>query len=153
MKIFFLTLGVLGLFAFTLGAQVEAQMQPVPSPVTGSPTSKMGGGTGNNPSMVVMDGTVTAVNRSAPQTPDQQVQVRLTLQTPRGPLPVLLGPAALVDQQPVQIVVGDVVEVTGSLVSRGRKTMIIAAQVRKGNQVLQLRNEQGQPLGPSAPRR
>ena len=151
MKILFLTLGVLGLLALALGAPVEAQMQPPPA--TGSPASKMGGGTGNNSSMLVMNGTVTAVNRSAPQTPDQQVQVRLTLQTPRGPLPVLLGPAAFVDQQPVQIAVGDVVEVTGSLVSRGRKTRIIAAQVRKGNQVLQLRNEQGQPLGPSAPRR
>jgi hypothetical protein len=149
MRIFFLALVVLSLFAFTWGTQVAAQMQ---TPVTGSPT-QMGGGKVYTPAVVVMNGTVTAVNRTIPQTPEQQVQVRFTLQTTRGPIPVRLGPAAFVDRQPVQVAVGDVVQVTGTIVSRGRRTILFAAQVKKGSQVLQLRNEQGQPLGGAAPSR
>jgi hypothetical protein len=145
MKKHCLILGVLGLFVFTLGAQTEAQMQPVPPPVTGSPMVTKGGG--YNPATVVtVSGTVAAVNRSTPKQPNQQVQVRLRLQTPQGPIPVQLGPAAFVDQQPVKIIAGDVIEVTGSQVTKGPKTRIIAAQVKKDNQVLQLRNQQGQPL-------
>jgi hypothetical protein len=63
----------------------------------------------------------------------------------------MMGPASFVDQQPVQIAAGDVVEVTGWLVTRGRKSRLIAGQVKKGNQVLRLRNEQGQPLWQSSP--
>jgi hypothetical protein len=145
MKKLYLILGVLGLFAFALNAQAEAQMQPVPPPVTGSPLLKGGGG--YNPATVMaVSGTVIAVNRSVPKKPNQQVRVRLDLQTPQGVVQVQLGPAAYVDQQPVKIAAGDAVEVTGSQATRGRKAQIIAAQVKKGNQVLQLRNEQGQPL-------
>ena len=142
-----LILGVLGLFAFTIGAWAEAQMQPVPPPVVGSPLVKAKGAGGYNPAtVVVVSGTVTLVKRSVPQKPNRQVQVRFDLQTPQGLIPVQLGPAAFVDQQPVQIVAGDVVEVTGSQVTKGRRARIIAAQVKKGSQILQLRNEQGQPL-------
>ena len=140
-----LILGVLGLFAFALGAQAEAQMQPVPPPVTGSPLLKSGRGY-NPAAMVVVSGTVIAVNRSTPKKPNQQVQVRFDLQTPQGLIAVQLGPAPFVDQQPVQIVAGDVVEVTGSQVAKGRSGRIIAAQVKKGGQVLQLRDTTGRPL-------
>ena len=141
-----LILGVVGLFAFTSGLQAEAQIQPVPPPVTGSPTVTKGGGGFNPATLVTVSGTVTAVSRSTPKQPNQQVQVRMKLQTPQGLMPVQLGPAAFLDQQPVQIVAGDVVEVTGSHVSRGRRGRIVATQVKKDNQVLLLRNQQGQPL-------
>jgi hypothetical protein len=140
-----LILGVLGLFAFTLGAQAEAQIQPVPPPVTGNPLLKGGGGY-NPATVVVVSGTVAAVRRSVPKKPNQQVQVQFDLQTPQGLIPVQLAPAAFLDQQPVQIIAGDVVEVTGSQVTKGQKVRIIATQVKKGNQVLQLRNERGKPL-------
>jgi ribosomal protein S12 len=142
-----LILGVLGLFAFSLGVQAEAQVQPVPPPVRGNPMVRGTGGGGYNPATVVtVSGTVTEVIRTVPKKPNQQVRVRLNLQTSQGPINVQLGPAAYVDQQPVKIVAGDSVEVTGSQISKGRISGIMAAQVKKGDQILQLRNEQGQPL-------
>lgn len=147
MKKLYVIVGVLGLCAFILGAQAEAQMQPVPPPISGNRMAKGGGGARYNPATVVtVSGTVAAVNRSTPKRANVQPNVRLTLQTPQGPINVQLGPAAYVEQQPVWIAPGDLVEVTGSQVTKGRRSRIIAGQVRKGNQVLQLRDETGRPL-------
>jgi hypothetical protein len=151
MKRLCLTLGMLGLVALALAAQAEAQTQPATPQLPGTPAVKRGGKVFNPANITVMSGTVTAINRSVPQSPDQPVQVGFTLQSPLGPIRVMMGPASFVDQQPVQIAAGDVVEVTGWLVTRGRKSRLIAGQVKKGNQVLRLRNEQGQPLWQSSP--
>jgi hypothetical protein len=145
MKKLSLMLGMLGLFAFILGVQAEAQMQPAPPPVAGSPMLK--GKKGFDPATVVtVSGTVAALHRSTPKKPNQPVQLRLDLQTPQGIIHVLLGPAAYVDQQPVRIAGGDQVEVTGSQMTKGRRTRIIATQVRKGDQFLRLRDVSGRPL-------
>lgn len=145
MKKLSLILGAIGLCAFTLGAQVEAQMQPVPPPVTGSQMLRQG--RGFNPATVVtVKGTVTALNRVPARRPNQQVQVQMLLQTPQGTVNVQLGPAAYLDQHPVKIAPGDLVEVTGSDVTKRKRTRIIAAQIRKGNQILPLRDETGRPL-------
>lgn len=139
--------GVLGLCILILGVQVEAQVQPVPPPVSGSPMAVGKGGARYNPSTVVtVAGTIAAIDRMSPKRTSKPANVRLTLQTPQGPVMVLLGPADYVEQQPVRLAVGDPVEVTGSQASKGRKARIIAAQVRKGNEVLQLRDPSGRPL-------
>jgi len=144
MKKLCIILGVLGLCAAILGAQAEAQVQPAPPPVSGNPMAQ---GKGYNPSTVVtVSGTVAALSRTTPKRPGQQPNVRLTLQTPQGPINIQLGPAAFVEQQPVRLAVGDLVEVTGSQVNTGRRTRIIAAQINKGGQVLQLRDGAGRPL-------
>jgi len=72
--------------------------------------------------------------------------VHLLLKTGTETLPVHLGPSWFMDQQALKPAAGDRVEVTGSRVDfRGTK-VIIAREVKKGGQVLTLRNSQGIPL-------
>ena len=154
MKKLSVILGVLGLCAFIWGTPAMAQMQPVPPPVAGNPLARGHGG--YNPATVMtISGTVTRVKHTTPKKLKQQPHVRLRLQTSRGTIPVELGPAAFIDQQPLQIAAGDRIKVTGSWVGKGRKGLIIAGQVKKGGQVLQLRDNTGRPLwrGMMRPRR
>ncbi len=58
---------------------------------------------------------------------------------------VHLGPAWYVENQDTRIAKGDKVEVEGSRVTLGGKPVILAARVRKGDQVLQLRDDAGVP--------
>jgi hypothetical protein len=57
-----------------------------------------------------------------------------------------LGPGWFVEQAGVAIVALDKIEVKGSRIIFQGKPSIIAAEVKKGDQVLKLRNEKGAPL-------
>jgi hypothetical protein len=59
---------------------------------------------------------------------------------------VHLGPAAYAKDKKFQLVKGDEIDVIGSRVSYDGGTSLIAREVRKGEAVLQLRDEQGLPL-------
>ena len=61
-------------------------------------------------------------------------------------IPVYLGPHIYVDLQNVSISAGDKVEVKGVKVQLDGAQVFIAGEVRKGNAVLKLRNENGVPL-------
>jgi hypothetical protein len=139
LKKLFLILGIAGLFTIAYGLLAEAQMQPPPT--TGSP--KLKGKNYYDPSnVVVVSGRVTEVKRSAAEK-SQRVYVHLYVQAPQGRFSLFLGPAAYVDGQPVKIIAGDQVEVTGFRMS---KTRIYPIQIRKGNQVLRLRDVDGHRL-------
>lgn len=60
-------------------------------------------------------------------------------------IPVHLGPAWYLERQPVRIEDGDEIEVTGSRITYEDKPAIIAARVKKGNGVLQLKRQDGRP--------
>lgn len=72
--------------------------------------------------------------------------VHLTLNTGPETLSVHLGPSWFIDQQAVKIATKDRIEVTGSRVDFQGKKVIIAAEVKKGGQVLKLRDAQGIPV-------
>lgn len=59
---------------------------------------------------------------------------------------VHLGPAWYLDNQDLQIKVKDAIEVKGSKVTFAGKPAIIAAEVKKGNEVLKLRDSNGFPV-------
>jgi hypothetical protein len=59
---------------------------------------------------------------------------------------VHLGPQWYLENQDVKIEPGDRVEITGSRVTVQGKPTIIAAEVRKGDEVLQLRDAAGVPV-------
>ena len=80
------------------------------------------------------------------QAPDKQ----LLLKTDRETLAVQLGPAAFLDEKDVEIKRGDTLEVTGSRVTIGKSQVILARQIRKGDNAWALRNTAGQPLWRSA---
>ena len=73
--------------------------------------------------------------------------IGLKLKTASGELIVHLGPQWYLDRQGgVAIAAGDAVEVTGVKAPRRHGEVFIAAEVRKGTDVLKLRDEQGIPL-------
>lgn len=59
---------------------------------------------------------------------------------------VRMGPAFYIEEQPIELRPKDKVEVTGSWITRHGMTHFVAGNVRKGNEVLKLRDEKGHPL-------
>jgi hypothetical protein len=73
--------------------------------------------------------------------------VHLQVRTQTGEeIAVHLGPAWYIESQAVQIQVNDSIEVTGSRITFDGQPTLIAAEVRKGDQVLTLRDEDGIPV-------
>jgi hypothetical protein len=101
-----------------------------------------------NPQAVeTLAGKVEAVNRRAPKRPGWPALVILDLQTGQGTVKVLMGPADYIDQQALKLAAGDQVEVKGMRVTRPKVNLFIAGAVKKGDQILQLRDDTtGRPL-------
>lgn len=72
--------------------------------------------------------------------------VHVTLKTEKETIPVHLGPQWFMEKQDAEIKAKDVVEVKGSRITFDGKPAIIAAEVKKGDQVLRLRDENGIPV-------
>lgn len=72
--------------------------------------------------------------------------VHLMLETDKETISVHLGPAWYVQRQDIKIKPGDKVMITGSRVIFERKPAIIAAEVKKGDEILKLRDENGFPV-------
>jgi len=70
----------------------------------------------------------------------------LTLRTEKEKIKVFLGPSLYVDKLPVKINVLDKIQVTGSKVTWEGKPVILAAEVKKADQVLKLREPDGAPV-------
>jgi hypothetical protein len=71
--------------------------------------------------------------------------VHLTLKTEQGPVFVHPGPEWYVERLDAELAEGDPVEVKGSRVTYEGKPAIIAAEVKKGDDVLMLRDDGGVP--------
>jgi hypothetical protein len=71
--------------------------------------------------------------------------VHLLLKTEQGMMNVHLGPAWYVENQDVKIAPKDRLEVKGSRVTIDGTPVVIAAEVRKGAEVLALRDDSGIP--------
>lgn len=98
-----------------------------------------------NPKTVeTLTGEVVSVERF---TPGRRMSygVHFTLKTDKETIAVHLGPSWYVEKQPVTIAPGDKVEVTGSRITYQGQPAIIAAEVKKGGQVLKLRDANGVP--------
>ena len=72
--------------------------------------------------------------------------VQIKVRTEKETLPVILGPSDYLDTQNTKIQKGDQVEVTGSRVTQNNHPTLIATQVKKGDQTLKLRQNDGTPL-------
>jgi hypothetical protein len=70
----------------------------------------------------------------------------LTVKTDKEEVPVHLGPLWYLENQDVKIAPKDKVEIKGSRVTVQEKPAIIAAEVKKGDQTLKLRDEAGVPV-------
>jgi len=72
--------------------------------------------------------------------------VHMTLKTDKETISVQLGPSWYIENQDVKIEAKDKVEVKGSRITFDGKPAIIAAEVKKGDEVLKLRDDNGFPL-------
>ncbi len=74
--------------------------------------------------------------------------VDLVLQTQNGAIAVQLGPAWYIDKRTPPIEANDTITVTGSRITMDGKPVIIAADIKKGNELLKLRDDNGIPVWP-----
>lgn len=99
-----------------------------------------------NPATVeTVTGEVVAVDRITPMR-GMGAGVHLQLRSGKETVSVHLGPAWFIERLDARIDKGDTIEVRGSRVTMGGKPTIIAAEVRKGDQSLKLRDENGIPV-------
>jgi hypothetical protein len=92
----------------------------------------------------MITGTVVAMEPIANRRGKGQ-GMELKLNTGSGQVVVHVGPQWYLDQQSVKIASGDSVEITGAMVSRRGTDIFMASEVKKGNEVLKLRDEHGAP--------
>ena len=71
--------------------------------------------------------------------------VHLAVKTEKETIDVHLGPGWYIENQDVKLTPGDKVEIKGSRITFQGKPVIIAAEVKKGEETLKLRDESGFP--------
>jgi ribosome-associated protein YbcJ (S4-like RNA binding protein) len=99
-----------------------------------------------NPATVeTVKGEVVAVEKITPMK-GMRYGIHLMVKTDKETIPIHLGPAWFIERQDTKIEKGDRIEVTGSRVTVNGKPAIIAAEVKKGGNVLVLRDKAGVPV-------
>jgi hypothetical protein len=96
-------------------------------------------------SVEIISGRVITVERITPRA-GMSYGVHATLQTEKETISVHLGPGWYIENQDVKIEPQDRIEVKGSRVTLAGKPAIIAAEVKKGDELLKLRDESGFPV-------
>jgi hypothetical protein len=74
--------------------------------------------------------------------------VQLMLQTEKETIAVQLGPAWYIDKQTPRVEANDTITVTGSRLTMGGSSAIVAAYFTKENELLKLRDANGIPVWP-----
>jgi uncharacterized protein (TIGR03067 family) len=91
-----------------------------------------------------LEGQVVSVDYHIPRNTTGR-GVHVNVKTAKETIAVHLGPEWFTDNQDTQIEKGDKIKVRGSRVTFEDKPVIIAAEIQKGDEVLDLRDEQGFP--------
>jgi hypothetical protein len=92
-----------------------------------------------------VSGEVMKVDRITPMR-GMSSGVHLVVRTDKGEVSVHLGPQWYLENQDIRIEPKDMVEIKGSRVTIQGQPALIAAEVKKGDQVLKLRDEAGIPM-------
>ncbi|HVO92369.1 MAG TPA: hypothetical protein VMT22_05980 [Terriglobales bacterium] len=92
-----------------------------------------------------ISGEVTKVDRITPAR-GMSGGVHMLVKSDKETISVHLGPSWFLENQDVKIDAKDKVEVKGSRITFGGKPAIIAAEVKKGDEVLKLRDDNGFPV-------
>ncbi len=99
----------------------------------------------NTNTVETVSGEVIAVKHITP-TNGMSYGVHLELKTEKGTVSVHLGPGWFIENQDIAIEPKDKVEIKGSRVTFNGKPAIIAAEVKKNDRVLKLRDQNGVPF-------
>ena len=110
-----------------------------------------GGGRGAGPGLYnpatveTVSGVVQRVEQVKGKGGGRGYGIHLLLKTDKEEIAVHLGPGWYVEKQPLKIAPQDQIEVRGSRITYEGKPVILAAEVKKGDQVLKLRDAAGIP--------
>jgi len=96
--------------------------------------------------LVTLSGEVISVDRYTPGRGGGSYGLSLTVKTDKETLPVILGADWYVEKQNVKIEPKDKVGIKGSRVMLQDQPTILAAEVKKGDKILKLRDDKGVPL-------
>lgn len=140
--------------ASLLGA-AEAQAQPCcrghrDCPMAGTQAS-MGNTDGSGMGRTYDPDTVTTLRGTAsavtvvPARGGRMGGMHVALQSDGQTMDVHLGPTWFLQREGVEVAKGDLVEVTGSVVDSDGSTFLVAREIKKGQKILRLRDEQGVP--------
>ena len=99
----------------------------------------------NTATVETITGTVETVDRVTPLK-GMNYGIHLLVKTEKGDVSVHLGPSWYIERLDTKITTGDAVEVKGSRVTFNGKPAIIAAEMKKGETVLKLRDDNGMPV-------
>jgi len=91
-----------------------------------------------------LNGTVKSVDKTTPMR-GMSYGIHIVLKTDKETIPVHLGPGWYIERLDTKIEKGDSVEVKGSRVTFAGKPAIIASEVKKGDNILVLRDGAGIP--------
>jgi len=106
---------------------------------------RRGGGNYNPATETTLTGTVDSVNQlPSPGRGGGGLHLILTAST--GPIDVRVGPASFVSSHNVTFTKGDTLTVVGSRVTLAGQEVVIAREIKKGDQVLTLRDAKGFPM-------
>jgi len=108
----------------------------------------MGGPYYNPATEVTLKGSVEAVNQAPLMLmhPNRN-NMRVTLKTEKETFEVFVGPSWFLEEHKMAFAKGDQIEVTGSRAMTGmRGEVLLAREIKKGEQTLTLRNMQGVPM-------
>jgi len=94
--------------------------------------------------VVTVHGTVVSVDTITPAK-GMSSGIHLTLKTETETVSVHLGPVWYIENQDVKIEPKDMVEIMGSRITFDGKPAILAATLKKGDETLRLRDENGIP--------
>lgn len=92
-----------------------------------------------------LSGVVTAIDKTVPMR-RMDYGIALIVKTEKETIPVHLGPGWFIERIDKPFAVGDKVEVKGSRVSFDKQPAVIAAEVKRGDNVLVLRDSNGVPV-------
>jgi hypothetical protein len=99
----------------------------------------------NAATVETISGEVVSVDKFTPMK-GMNYGIHLMVKTGDGDVSVHLGPAWYIERLDTKINKGDTVEVKGSRITINGKPAIIAAEVKKGETVLRLRDDKGMPV-------
>lgn len=134
------------LLSLLLALQGWSQQQ-IPAPTSGIPAAPKAARHYDPQAVETLAGNVIAINRKPAKRSGRPDRVTMVFKTDKGTFKVHLGPADYLDRQTLKLASGDRVEVKGIRVSRPKGSAFIAGEVRKGDQVLKLRDDTtGRPL-------
>ncbi len=138
------SVGILGLYTAP-GAYAQNGQDQCCQQHGASKTSTTAGGRMFNPQTVeTIRGEVMEVQQS-PGPNGRGQGMHLQVRTENGNIPVFLGPDWFIKNQDVQIKPHDQVEIRGSRITFQGHSALVASRVTDGDQVLQLRDNNGRP--------